>query len=292
MLVVLATLCLITTDASGAWSDDWIFMGSETYGFVKNGRCEQYGMSRIFSVDQCASAASNLSETMEITGYNFADKTSYSLTDRPSGCSYHRFGNVEQFSGIKDDCDVRGFGGCFCDEADGSEDEEWTFMGSSTYGFVKNKKCEDYGMLSIDDVSDCQSAADSFGPTVGIKSDYKFYDRTDGSTKGRPVGCSWHRFGNVEQWGSQTTADCDDWGYGGCFCLVNFAESSSSNGFPVINPLDTVYTIQFSSISLCIVGVLVVLLVLNLLRGVCGRKKVRYAAVRVMSSDEEAMGRK
>merc|ERR1711951_211371 len=88
------------------------------------------------------------SQTMEITGYNFADKTDYTLTDRPSGCSYHHYGNVEEWSGLKDDCDVNGYGGCFCDEAHGSPDEEWTFMGSSTYGFVKNKKCEDYGMLS------------------------------------------------------------------------------------------------------------------------------------------------
>jgi len=238
--VVITALCLITTDASGAWSDDWVFMGSETYGFVKKGRCEQYGMSRIFTVDECETAASTLSQTMEITGYNFADKTDYTLTDRPSGCSYHHYGNVEEWSGLKDDCDVNGYGGCFCDEAHGSPDEEWTFMGSSTYGFVKNKKCEDYGMLSIEDVSDCKAAADTFGPTAGIDSDYNFYDRTNDGGE-RPVGCSWHRFGNVEQWGSHTTADCDDWGYGGCFCLVNFAESSSSNVVPSrsVNGTDT-----------------------------------------------------
>merc|ERR1719229_1225717 len=208
--------------ASLAWSDDWVFMGSETYGFVKNGRCEHYGMSRIFEVDDCLDAADTLADTLDISGYSFWDRTAYSLSDRPAGCAYHRFGNVEQFAGMKADCDVNGWGGCFCDEAGGDPERDWTFMGTSVYGFVQNKKCEDYGMLSIHDAVDCKEAAATLGPLVGIDSDYTFIDRTGYQIMGRPVGCSWHSFGNVEQWGETTTADCDEWGFGGCFCLVNF----------------------------------------------------------------------
>ena len=127
-----------------------------------------------------------------------------------AGCSWHHFGNVEQWHGTTDTCDSWGYSGCFCEASDGEADDEWTYMGSTTYGFVKSGVCEDYGMLrcattnsssrtpyfisqhlSIDDAAECAAAANSFGDTSGIDSSFTFYDRTEFKNPGRPTGaCS------------------------------------------------------------------------------------------------------
>jgi len=116
-------------------------------------------------------------------------------------------------------CDDWGFSGCFCDDAGGEAGDVWTYMGGEKYGFVKHGVCEDYGMISIRDASDCQAAANRFGQTAGIHGDFNFVDQTDHTNPDRPAGCSWHAFGNVEQWYGTTDA-CDSHCYSGCFCLT------------------------------------------------------------------------
>merc|ERR1712045_23973 len=85
--------------------------------------------------------------------------------------------------------------------------------GPSPYYFVTSGTCESNGLVSIHDKQYCDGAAKYFGKKykgVIIK------DQKDWGN-GRPTGCSWHKFGNVELWKS-SSGDCDVHGYGGCFC--------------------------------------------------------------------------
>ena len=63
-------------------------------------------------------------------------------------------------------------------------------------------------MRSIQTESECSEAATYFK-----KSSTDVIYR-----EGRPTGCSWHNYGNLELW-SVSSGDCDVHGYAGCFCL-------------------------------------------------------------------------
>jgi len=88
---------------------------------------------------------------------------------------------------------------------------------AQSWTFVHDKTCEAHGYESIHDATTCKHAAKALNFGKGFKEDFTFYDRTTWTDPRRPVGCTWHPFGNVEQWYG-TTADCNDWGYGGCYC--------------------------------------------------------------------------
>eukprot|EP01084_Bolivina_argentea_P292606 503057_1 len=87
------------------------------------------------------------------------------------------------------------------------------------FGFVQDKTCESYGMNSIYDSIQCQAAAMIIAEEYGLKTDTQFISQTDWVGSDRPTGCSYHQFGNIEQWGEGTTGDCNVNGYGGCFCV-------------------------------------------------------------------------
>ena len=36
---------------------------------------------------------------------------------RPTGCSWHKFGNLEVFDSSNGECNVNGFSGCFCEKS-------------------------------------------------------------------------------------------------------------------------------------------------------------------------------
>ena len=85
--------------------------------------------------------------------------------------------------------------------------------------FVEDETCEFYGYEKIEDVMFCRIAADLLEGQYGIKSDYKFMIKEDGSSDDRPQGCTYHPFGNVELWPNQDTGKCNTNGWAGCFCL-------------------------------------------------------------------------
>jgi len=178
----------------------------DKYAFVSDQTCEAYGMESIHDAAVCEEAASHLAGTNGIrSDYKFIDVTDWKGPGRPNGCSYHRFGNVEQWHhGYDEDCTVNGFAGCFCKVV--------------PYEFVSDKNCEDYGMESIYDPAECKAAASQLAGTNGIRPDYKFIDVTGYKGPGRPKGCSYHRFGNVEQWHHGYDEECTVNGFAGCFC--------------------------------------------------------------------------
>eukprot|EP01084_Bolivina_argentea_P050736 93321_1 len=95
--------------------------------------------------------------------------------------------------------------------------DEWESVALTSYGFIKDGHCEDYGMTTIFDVQECQNAARALTETIGIDPGYNFYDKSNEFIWDRPTGCSYHKFGNVELWGIQS--DCSS--YDGCFCKIS-----------------------------------------------------------------------
>merc|ERR1740123_209674 len=89
-----------------------------------------------------------------------------------------------------------------------------------TYDFVADKSCEYYGMQRIEDPAICQQAASELVGTNGIREGYTFYDRDTWANAGRPNGCSYHKFGNIEQWHHEHEETCDVNGFAGCLCIV------------------------------------------------------------------------
>jgi len=81
------------------------------------------------------------------------------------------------------------------------------------YRFVTSGTCESNGFYGIYDEVNCERAARIYKSNqfshVQVKNQKNW-----GST--RPRGCSWHRYGNVELW--TANGNCNDYGYGGCFC--------------------------------------------------------------------------
>jgi len=139
--------------------------------------------------------------------YKFIDVVDWTNPGRPNGCSYHRYGNVEQWHhGHNETCTVNGYAGCFCKVVE--------------YYFVPDKDCEAYGLESIHDAAMCKAAGIQLAGTHGIREDFKFFDRVDFVNPGRPNGCSYHPFGNVEQWHHGRDIDCDVGNFAGCFCKI------------------------------------------------------------------------
>ena len=113
-------------------------------------------------------------------------------------------------------------------DSDESVYTEWNPENNRMYTFVTDKTCEDYGYSSIHDAATCQAAGDFWSSYTeyGFQENFNFYDHTSFSLSGRPVGCSWHDFGNVEQFYG-TTANCNDWGFSGCYCECMFVSGNS-----------------------------------------------------------------
>jgi hypothetical protein len=82
------------------------------------------------------------------------------------------------------------------------------------YRFVTSGTCESNGFKSIRNLATCKLASIALNKTVR---NYLFKNKSNWGT-GRPTGCSWHRFGNIEVWG-RATGNCNVNGYGGCFCI-------------------------------------------------------------------------
>merc|ERR1712154_301921 len=74
--------------------------------------------------------------------------------------------------------------------------------------------------MGIDDPIVCKDAASKLAGTHGIRTDYKFIDEIDYKGPGRPQGCSYHRFGNVQQWHHGHDEECTVNGFAGCFRKV------------------------------------------------------------------------
>merc|ERR1719219_1811858 len=69
-------------------------------------------------------------------------------------------------------------------------------------------------MKSIHDKMEWASAA-----IQAKKSSTNVIVREHAFGNGRPTGCSWHRFGNLELWKS-SSGECNVNGYAGCFCKI------------------------------------------------------------------------
>ena len=67
-------------------------------------------------------------------------------------------------------------------------------------------------MKSIHDKDECASAAKQEN-----KSSTKVIVQVEDEGNGRPTGCSWHNFGNLELWKS-SNGSCTVNHYAGCFC--------------------------------------------------------------------------
>jgi len=103
----------IYTPGTGALS-----MRGERYGFVKTGVCEDYGMDSIHDAADCENAAATFGDAAGIDSeHAFIDRTDTwgSHWGRPTGCSWHELGGVEQWpTAAQDTCDSWGYNGCFC----------------------------------------------------------------------------------------------------------------------------------------------------------------------------------
>ena len=75
-------------------------------------------------------------------------------------------------------------------------------------------------MRSIHEPAQCRLAAETISAEEGLRTDTEFYDKTHLGDENLPTGCSYHEYGNIEQWGAGT-GDCDVNGFGGCFCIVD-----------------------------------------------------------------------
>jgi len=104
------------------------------------------------------------------------------------------------------------------------------------YSFVTDKTCEYYAMQRIEDPAVCQYAAARLAgsPANPIEEGYTFYDRDTWTNSGRPNGCSYHKFGNVEQWHHEHEETCDVNGFAGCLCKYfkgfSWAQSVARDG--------------------------------------------------------------
>eukprot|EP01084_Bolivina_argentea_P228913 386503_1 len=184
-----------------------IALGSshDLFGFVRDETCEFYGMNSIHDAVQCESAALLISQEEGLrTDTQFLCKTQWDGDNLPTGCSYHQFGNIELWGETTGDCDVNGFGGCFCIK--------------DKFAFVQTGTCESNGMQSIREAAVCKRAADTIAESEGLRTDTQFLCKTQWDGDNLPTGCSYHQFGNIELWG-ETTGDCDVNGFGGCFCI-------------------------------------------------------------------------
>eukprot|EP01083_Nonionella_stella_P022688 62722_1 len=175
------------------------------FGFVRDDTCEAYGMHSIHDPVYCHAAALLLSAQEGLrTDTKFFCHPNHNGPDHPIGCSYHQYGNIELWGDTTGDCDVNGYGGCFCLK--------------DSFGFVRTGTCESNGMQSIHDPIKCELAARTIATEEGLKSDYNFAHNPNHHGPNAPTGCSYHPSGNVEAWGD-TTGDCNVNGYEGCFCI-------------------------------------------------------------------------
>eukprot|EP01084_Bolivina_argentea_P050737 93323_1 len=87
------------------------------------------------------------------TDTQYMDKTHLSGDNLQTGCSYHQFLNIELWCVTTGDCDVNGFGGCFCIK--------------DNFSFVKTGTFESNGMQSIREAAVCKRSADTIAESEG-----------------------------------------------------------------------------------------------------------------------------
>jgi len=87
------------------------------------------------------------------------------------------------------------------------------------FKFITSGTCEDAGLQTIKSSKTCFAAA----RTLNYKGNE--YEKNDKGS-GRPAGCSWHRFGNIEFW-TRATGTCDR--YDGCFCIEHVKNKYEEN---------------------------------------------------------------
>jgi len=121
---------------------------------------------------------------------------------------------------VSDDKDVcsRFMLSTYCDSNTIDDENNWTIhllkpTNTGIFKSVQTGTCESNDMKSIHDVKACSKAATELGAD---NNNVIFREGTYG--KGRPTGCSWHSYGNLELWES-STGDCNVHGYDGCFCI-------------------------------------------------------------------------
>ena len=87
----------------------------DMYGFVSDGTCESHGMKSIHDNKTCKAAALLLNFSIE----NFRFIPGDEFNTRPTGCSWHEFGNLELWQSSNGECNVNGYAGCFCEIVQG-----------------------------------------------------------------------------------------------------------------------------------------------------------------------------
>jgi hypothetical protein len=119
---------------------------------------------------------------------------------RPYGCTWHHFGNVEMWG--KDH-------GAHC----GSYSYQCVCMVPSNTRYVLKSSGTCAPHKRILDNNECMRAAFALG-----KHDNNGAISGDpNGVGGRPYGCTWHHFGNVEMWGKDKGASCGSYSYQ-CIC--------------------------------------------------------------------------
>jgi hypothetical protein len=78
------------------------------YPYVKSGTCESNGYHSIRDAKECRKIGAMFKKN-----FNFYTKQGRGA-GYPTGCSWHRFGNVEFWENSNGNCDVNGHDGCFC----------------------------------------------------------------------------------------------------------------------------------------------------------------------------------
>jgi len=96
------------------WENDarWNRVQSQVdeFEYIQSGTCESNGMKSIHDEAMCSNAAAYF----EKSSTNVIIKENNHGDDRPTGCSWHRFGNLELWKSSSGDCEVNGYDGCFC----------------------------------------------------------------------------------------------------------------------------------------------------------------------------------
>ena len=86
------------------------FFLADEFEYIQSGTCESNGMKSIHDEAMCSNAAAYF----EKSSTNVIIKENNHGDDRPTGCSWHRFGNLELWKSSSGVCEVNGYDGCFC----------------------------------------------------------------------------------------------------------------------------------------------------------------------------------
>jgi uncharacterized membrane protein len=188
---------------------------SPTYVQVTSGTCAEAKASLITDAATCeaAAVALGLQDTTITTVTN--------MIDRPPGCTYHIFNNLEMFTNVWGDKKCGSMGGytCLCEAWPSAPGTPVPHV--SLYTQVPTGTCAAVGLSLINDASTCREAAISLGlQDTTVTTVTNMIDR--------PPGCTYHIYNNLEMFTNvYGDKECGSMGGYTCLCKKRFTQVTS-----------------------------------------------------------------